>query len=206
VFTGNISWTFYSSGGKWIWSKHIGKLDSIIYMGYTDGITMYIYVLWYGDKYHGVLQGGKYRISKRQMSIYLFIYGRLGFEFRALCLLGRYSTGWVTPPAVFARVIFAIVLLFAWACLDCNPPTFASCHKWDDRCIPPCSAFSVEMGSYKLFFLGLTWNHDFSWFQPPVHLGWQFCTTMPIHWWEGGLMKFYLAGLKLQSSWSDPSE
>jgi hypothetical protein len=204
VFTGNISWTFYSSGGKWIWSKHIGKLDSIIYMGYTDGITMYIYVLWYGDKYHGVLQGGKYRIAKRQMSIYLFIYLWVwiqGF------VLARQVLYWLShTSSCFCSGYFAIVSLFAWACLDCNPPTFASCRKWDDRCIPPCSAFSVEMGSYKLFFLGLTWNHDFSWFQPPVHLGWQFCTTMPIHWWEGGLMKFYLAGLKLQSSWSDPSE
>jgi hypothetical protein len=47
------------------------------------------------------------------------------------------------------RQAWIIILLF-----------YAFCHCWDDRCAPPHSAFSIKIGSQKLFLHRLTSNWD----------------------------------------------
>jgi hypothetical protein len=37
------------------------------------------------------------------------------------------------------------------SCPDHDPPVYASHSDLNDRCAPPCPAFSVEMGSCELF-------------------------------------------------------
>jgi hypothetical protein len=72
----------------------------------------------------------------------------------------------------------------------------ASCHHWNDRHVPPCSAFSVQMGSLKLlFFPQVAWNLGLSssWDDSHVPLH----SAINCDW----VMELFSgAGLKLQSS------
>jgi hypothetical protein len=64
----------------------------------------------------------------------------LGFELRALHLLGKHPTTLVMP--CFCGYFLERVILFAQAVLDYNPTTVGF------------QLFSIEMGSCKLFCLG----------------------------------------------------
>jgi hypothetical protein len=81
-----------------------------------------------------------------------------GVWLRTSCSLGRCSTTWAKPPALFTLVILEIVSISAQAGLDDEPPIYASGSSWDDRCMPPYPALSVEMKSHKFFCLGWPWT------------------------------------------------
>jgi hypothetical protein len=66
-----------------------------------------------------------------------------------LCLLGRLSTTWATPPALFSVGCFwDRVWLYAQAALSHYPPIYTSPHSWDDRHLP------VQMESHECFCPG----------------------------------------------------
>jgi hypothetical protein len=86
----------------------------------------------------------------------LCILATLGFELRALCLLGRCSTVRATPTSLFALVILEIVFCFlprlAWTSIFLS---YASHCSWDDKHVPPGPAFfSIEIGPCEPFCLG----------------------------------------------------
>jgi uncharacterized membrane protein (DUF485 family) len=58
--------------------------------------------------------------------VVLFLFGTLlAIELWASHLLGRYSTTWAIPLALFALVIFEIGChVYTWAGLDYDPPSF----------------------------------------------------------------------------------
>jgi hypothetical protein len=61
---------------------------------------------------------------------------------QGLHLLGKCSTTWATPPALFALVIFQVKSCdspLPFMALDHDPPTYAS-HCWDYRGTLPCLA------------------------------------------------------------------
>jgi hypothetical protein len=66
-----------------------------------------------------------------------------------------------TPPVPFALVFLEIASWFlpilSWTTIILF---YTSHHCWDDRCLPPCPAFSVELGSCEIFLPRLAWNHD----------------------------------------------
>jgi hypothetical protein len=73
----------------------------------------------------------------------LFLAG-LGFELKALHLLGRHYTFWAMPPALFALVIFLI-----------ERPRSSYLHfpcSWDDRYTPPHPAFHWLIWDLSHFF------------------------------------------------------
>jgi hypothetical protein len=70
----------------------------------------------------------------------------LEFELRALCLLGRCSITSAIPPVKNDLVISEIGSYFL--------PRLA--NSWNDKCIPPHSAFSIEMGSHE--YSTLPWS------------------------------------------------
>jgi hypothetical protein len=67
---------------------------------------------------------------------YIFIFGILEFELRALHVLGRWSTTWASP--------------FALAILCLHPPICASLHSWDYRYMPLLQTL-VAMESHRHF-------------------------------------------------------
>jgi hypothetical protein len=78
----------------------------------------------------------------------------LGFELRALLLLGRCSTMWARLPAIFALITSETGPHFlprpVWTAMLC----YTSCCHWDDRLILPRPAFfSAEMGVLWCFCL-----------------------------------------------------
>jgi hypothetical protein len=119
----------------------------------------------------------------------------LGFDLMASCLLGRHSITWAFPVALVALVILEIGSFFlskpAWTYIL----FYTSHHHWDDRCMPPSSAFFF--GSFYPGWPGTT--------IPPIsasHVGWD-DRCVPLHPAIGWLF-FAWAGLKLWSSWSQP--
>jgi hypothetical protein len=85
----------------------------------------------------------------------------LGFELRASCFLGRYSTAWAIPPVVCAQVIFElgshflsklawnVIFLFMFSVVA--GMTCAHHHT---------QLFPLRLGLMN-FFPGPNWNHDF---------------------------------------------
>jgi hypothetical protein len=71
----------------------------------------------------------------------------LGFELRALHLLGRYSTSWLMPPVLLFLVIFEMESCFlpkqVWTTVLLF---YTFCHSWDDRYVTPCPAFPLRWG------------------------------------------------------------
>jgi hypothetical protein len=75
-----------------------------------------------------------------------------GFELRASHLLGRCSSIWTAPLVLFLVDLFwnrVSYLCTCWPELWSFSLGFPSC--WDDRHVPPCLPFSVEMGSCEIF-------------------------------------------------------
>jgi hypothetical protein len=71
-----------------------------------------------------------------QVSLEEGVGSSIDIELRALCLLGRHSIIYTTPPALLAFVIFEIGSGFILPCLDLGPPICASLCSWDDRHVP----------------------------------------------------------------------
>jgi hypothetical protein len=126
----------------------------------------------------------------------------LEFELRALFLLGRCSTAWVTSLALFTSVILDMGPLFPRPAWTTVLPFYTSHHHWDDGRVSPCPAFSHWDGGLTNFFLpGLAWN-----LSPPnlsllCSLGWQVHALLLLRWGLGAI--FSLTGLELQSSQSE---
>jgi hypothetical protein len=100
------------------------------------------------------VNSGLRRQIRNQLWIILLV---LFFSFLVLrfelSLLGRHSTTWAIPPAFFHSGYFWYsILLFIWAGPCSNIPIHAFCSSWDERYMQPHPAFSVEIGSCKLFF------------------------------------------------------
>jgi hypothetical protein len=50
-----------------------------------------------------------YKVRKSQISklcYYIVFWWWLGFELRASCLLGKYCTAWITPPALKVCIVW----------------------------------------------------------------------------------------------------
>jgi hypothetical protein len=86
----------------------------------------------------------------------LFLNYLLGFLLNFLKILiimffnftGVWSWGLTHTFSPFCSSCFGdMVSLFVQAGLNCDPPIYTSHSSWDDRCAPPCPAFSVDMGS-----------------------------------------------------------
>jgi hypothetical protein len=67
---------------------------------------------------------------------FYFFFSTLGFELRASCLLGKYSTTWATPPDFFFCWVFSFFIFYSFIhmCIHCLghisplPPTSTSPH------------------------------------------------------------------------------
>jgi hypothetical protein len=62
----------------------------------------------------------------------------VGFELRASWLLGRYSSSWAMPPALFCFIfeVGRILDFCLWLASDWDPPTCGLLCSWDHRCPP----------------------------------------------------------------------
>jgi hypothetical protein len=93
-------------------------------------------------------------LSNRNFSIFFFFFffAVLGFELRALCLLGQGCATWATlPAALSALVTFEIEFHFyAWAGLNHNPPIYASCVTGVTDTCHHAHLLLVEKGSWEL--------------------------------------------------------
>jgi hypothetical protein len=78
-----------------------------------------------------------------------FYFAILGFEIKASNLQGSHLSHSTSPFGV--GYFWNRVSLYVWSGLDSNSPVCISCIAgWS---VPPCLAFSVEMGSRELFCL-----------------------------------------------------
>jgi hypothetical protein len=79
------------------------------------------------------------------LSLWIFFSTVVGFELRALCLLGKCSTSWAMPTGMIQHTWFIYWggsdCLFAWDALE--PQSLDHClqSRWDYRYEPPCWAF-----------------------------------------------------------------
>jgi hypothetical protein len=96
---------------------------------------------------------------------------------RSSGLVGKHSTNWTMPPALFAVVIFLVGFhIFTLAGLDLSPPNYVSCVNRDDKCIPLRSAFYWLRWSLANSLPGIISNSDPSY--PSLPNGWDYrCET-----------------------------
>jgi hypothetical protein len=73
---------------------------------------------------------------------------------------GLCFNSWITLWLFFSAYFGDGVSFFAQTIQDPNS-TVLGFHNCHDRHKSPCPAFFIEMGSWKLFLPGMTWNHDF---------------------------------------------
>jgi hypothetical protein len=91
---------------------------------------------------------------------FFFLLEVLGFEHRALGLVGWYSSTWVTAPALLALVIFEIISFYDWDGLDYDPPICVfHVVGITDACHVP-NFLLVEVGKSHKLFLGLALNQE----------------------------------------------
>jgi hypothetical protein len=78
------------------------------------------------------------------LSFCFFLLAVLGFELKALHLLGRHLPLKPHPLSCFSYFSGGV----SHFCLDRSGPQFDLCfpHSWDKRHMPPCPAFFVDMG------------------------------------------------------------
>jgi hypothetical protein len=74
----------------------------------------------------------------------------VGFELRALYMLGRYSTTWTMPPSLFTLVVLGIGSHICWDWLGLGSSYLCFPRSCDDNTLP-CLTFMFDMGSHELF-------------------------------------------------------
>jgi hypothetical protein len=71
--------------------------------------------------------------------------------------------------------------------------SYASHHHWNNRHVPPHTAFFHRDGVLRIFFFlkpGLTWNCDPPNLSLPCSLGWQMCAVVPSCWLRWSVANF----------------
>jgi hypothetical protein len=101
----------------------------------STGFTLYQNAFMFRDFNCGVPEDAeKNRMDSTKASVCsIFFSSVMGFELRALHLLGKHSTTWDTPRPFCVGCFWNGVLLYSQVNMDCDPHFCASLCSWDDR-------------------------------------------------------------------------
>jgi hypothetical protein len=184
-----------------IWIGLVGHRNTMLPLGELGAEnTRFLYYFFFGDslcyspgwpKTHSLpasVSQGDYRWVPQHLAVtFFFFLAVLVFELRALCLPGRHSTAWATPPSSpFTRVIFKVSLL-TQANLHYNPPILCfRLYLGGQVYTTTRSFFPIKIGISWLFFcLGWPGTTVFPISASPVVWGDRHTTLHPAVSWDG---------------------
>jgi hypothetical protein len=120
--------------------------NNLVYLGIF--VHVYVWIIITTIYAYFICKTIKISCSQETLTYFLIYFlAVLWFEIRALCFLGRHSINWATTLAVLLWWVWRLGLTFIVSCFLIKPNWktiflfYASCHHWNDRCVPTCPAF-----------------------------------------------------------------